>query len=327
MLFGCASNTAKQQEITHATERSLDYMQCGGNEFRGFGIGSSKDDALNAAYSDLAKQVSSSIKVIETRDKSQSMHKGVENISSEYASKIIIKASLSNLNDAYILRTEQRTNGNTETVVCMSKAKAAKEFIERERLISDSLDLLSNAALNTAHPKRKNDAWRKSQMLWGESIKIQSLLENWGIQPASPGMANEAYSKIRENYKAYCKSQKVYWEENAENECSNASFSELSKRVKIEKSGCSNGLKFKFSCSEKCKSSSFGIECSFEPSLAIESCNAESYSLLRTREPIMGSDMHSKSKALEKLIENLSRAAFFSEWEREIKEWVPQCAE
>jgi hypothetical protein len=328
MLLGCASSTAKQPAANSShLEQSLDYVQCGGGEFRGFGIGNSKENALNAAYSDLAKQVSSSIKVTETHNKNQSVRKGAENISSEYASKIVIKANLSNLNDAYILRTEQRANEKTETVVCMSKAKAAKEYIEREHLITDSLDLLSNAALNTEHPKRKNDAWHKSQMLWGESIKIQNLLENWGIKPAMPSTASESYSKIRENYKDYCQGQKAHWEENAKGECYNASFSELSKRIKIEKSECAKGLKFKFSCAEKCKSSSFGIECSFEPSLAIESCKAEAYSLLMARESVMGSDMYSESRAKEKLVENLSKAAFFNEWEKEIKEWLPKCTE
>jgi hypothetical protein len=300
---------------------------CGSGEFQGIGIGKNKEEALNAAYSDLAKQISSSINVVETRSKNQSMQKGVENLSSEYASKIVIKANLSNISDASILRAEKRSDGKTQTMVCMSKANAAKGFIERERLIADSLDLLSNAALSTEHPKRKNDVWRKSQMLWGESIKNQNLLETWGVQSAAPGVASEAYSKIRENYKAYCQIQKVYWEDNAKNECSNASFSELSKRIKIEESQCSKGLKFKFSCVEKCKASSYGTECSFEPSLAIESCSAESYSLLRLREPLTGQDMNSVSRAKEKLMDNLSKATFLNEWEKEIKEWIPLCAE
>jgi hypothetical protein len=291
IFLGCASAPPQPASVpapapAPALERSLDHLQCAGGEFRGFGVGSSRGDALKSAYSDLAKQVSSSIKVVETRSKSQSMYKGVENISSEYDSKIVIKANLSNISDAYVLRIEQRLNGNTETVVCMSRANAAKGFIERERLIADSLDLLASAALNAEHPKRKNDAWRKSQMLISESIKVQNLLESWGVLPATPGMANEAYSKIRDDYKNYCQSQKVYWEENAESECSNASFSELSRRIKIEKSECSTGLKFKFSCGERCKASSYGIECFFEPSLAIESCNAELYSLLRVKETL-----------------------------------------
>jgi hypothetical protein len=317
-VIGCASNAVR------LPEQSLEHLQCSNNEFRGFGVGNSKNEALNAAYSDLAKQISSSIKVTETLNRSQIVRNDVENLSSEYFSKIVIKANLSNVQDAKVLRTEQRANGNTETVVCMSRLNAAKEFFERGRLIADSLDLLSNVALNTEHPKRKNDAWRKSQMLWNESLKIKNLLESWGVL-FNP--ANETYSKIRDDYKSYCQSQKVYWEGNLEDQCSRVGFSELSKKIKIEKSECSKGLKLKFSCSEKCRSSSYGIECSFEPSLAIESCNAESYSLLRAKEPATGSDMHNKNRAMEKLVENLPRAAFFNEWEKEIKEWVPQCAE
>jgi hypothetical protein len=313
--------------LLFAASAAIATPACESGEFQGYGIGKNSEEALGAAYSDLAKQISSSINVVETRSKSQSMQKGVENLSSEYASKIVIKANISNISDAKVLKTGKRSDGKTQTIVCMSRANAAKGFIERERLIADSLDLLSNVALGTEHPKRKNDAWHKSQMLWAESIKNRNLLETWGVQSAAPGMASEAYSKIRDNYKVYCQSQKVYWEDNAKNECSSASFSELSKRVKIEEAQCASGLKFKFSCAEKCKSSSYGTECSFEPSLAIESCSAESYSLLKAREPVTGQDMNSISRAKEKLMDNLSKAVFLNEWEKEIKEWMPLCVE
>jgi len=150
------------------------------------------------------------------------------------------------------------------------------------------------------------------------------LLDGWGIK--SPYSADEIYSKTREDYKNYCQSLKVFWQD-AENECSGAVFASLSKKIKIEKSQCSGGLNLKFNCLERCKSSTYGIECFYEPFLAIESCSGESYSLLKAQNPVMGGDMYSEAKAMERLAENLPNAVFLGEWEKEIKKWVPQCSD
>jgi hypothetical protein len=69
------------------------------------------------------------------------------------------------------------------------------------------------------------------------------------------------------------------------------------------------------------------MECSANPSLAVESCGGEKYSMLKAKEPVIGSDAYNKNMARENLIENLSKAAFFKEWEKEIMKWVPQCTE
>jgi len=320
MLIGCASGSAPQN-VTLA--ESLGSLNCASGEFRGAGIGKSEDEALNLARSDLAMQINSSIKVSSKYRQNQQIYGGKENLSSEYESELIVEANLLNAHDARVLRVERKA-GEVGTVVCITKADAAKGFLERQRLVMDSLGLASNTALSAEHPKRKNEAWRRTQTLYNDFMKIQYLLEGWEVK--SPYSADEMYSNARENYKNYCKGVKIFWQD-AGNECSNATFATLSKKIKIEKSECSGGLNLSFNCSEKCKSSSFGIECSYEPSLAIESCGGEKYSMLRAAKPVTGGDMYNEAKAKEKLGENISKAAFFNEWEKEIKEWVPQCAD
>jgi hypothetical protein len=320
ILIGCASSSPPQ---SISLAESLGSASCASGEFRGSGIGKSEDEALNIARSDLAMQINSSLKVSTKYRQSQQVFNGNENLSSEYESNLVVEANLLNAHDARVLRVEQRI-GEAGAVVCMTKADAAKGFLERQRLMMDSLGLASNTASSAEHPRRKNEAWRKTQMLHNDFMRIQNLFEGWGV--TSPYSADEIYSNAREDYKNYCKGVKVFWQD-AGNECSNTVFSILSKKIKIEKSRCSDGLNLSFNCSEKCKSSSYGIECSYEPSLAIESCGGEKYSMLKAKAPVTGSDMYNEAKAREKLVENLPKTAFFNEWEKEIKEWVPQCAD
>jgi len=314
IFIGCIS-TAQQAEPVAA--------ECSSDEFRGFGVGENESEALTEAHSALSRQISSSVNVTIERIVSQRISNGKENLNSGYESKTVIESSLPNAHDARIVRNKR--NGNKiSIVVCMSKADAAKSFLERQRLLEDSLSLASNTAISTEHPKHKNEAWRKTQMLYNNFVGIQYLIDGWGVK--SPYMADEVYSRAREDYRNYCRNMRIFWQD-ASNECSEAVFAILSKKIKMEKSECSGGLKLNFNCSEKCKSSSFGIECSYEPSLSIESCGGQSYSLLKAQTPATGSDMDSESKAKEKLVENLPKAFFFGEWEKEVKKWVPQCTD
>jgi len=306
-----------------STARQTEPAECLSGEFRGFGVGENESEALTEARSALAGQVSSSVNVTIERTMSQQISNGKEDLNTRYKSRTTIESALPNAQDARIVRSKR--NGNkTNVVVCMTKADAAKGFLERQRLMADSLELASSTELNTEHPRQKNEAWRKTQMLYNDFLRIQHLLDGWEVK--SPYTAEEIYSKTREDYKNYCQSVKVFWQD-AGNKCSEAVFAILSKKIKMEKSQCSGGLNLNFNCSEKCKSSSFGIECSYEPSLSIESCDGESYSLLKTKTPAAGSDMYSEAKAKENLAENLPKAAFFAEWEMEAKKWVPQCTD
>lgn len=320
LFFGCASNTAKE---TVTLMESLRLTECKVGEFRGVGIGANENEALNAAHSELSKQIQSSITVSENYRQSQNVSKGKEELESEYVSEAVVQSNLSNLQDARVLQVK-RSVKETGAVVCMSKADAAKGFIEQQRLIIDSLELVSNTVLNTEHPKHKNEAWHKTGELYNRFVGVQNLLTGWGVQ--SSFSADEVYSKTKGSYKEYCEKQKVYWEDEG-NECSEASFAMLSKKVKMEKGECLSGLNLKFSCAEKCKSSSFGVECSAEPSLAIKSCSGESYSLLRVKEPVTGNDMNNQTRAKEKLIKNLSTPISLKEWDAEIMEWIPRCTE
>jgi len=320
-LIGCAASPSVPQSIQLA--EYLGSASCASDEFRGSGVGKSENEALSIARSDLAMQINSSMKVSNTYRQNQQVFNGSESLSSEYESNLVVESNLQNAQDARVLLVERRPS-ETGAVVCMAKSDAAKGFLERQRLVMDSLGIVSGTALNTGHPKHKNEAWHRTQMLYNDFIKIQNLLEGWGVK--SPYSADEIYTKTRENYKNYCQSVKIFWQD-VKNDCSDAVFAIFSRKVKLEKSKCSGGLNLSFYCSERCKSSSYGIECSYEPSLAIEACGGEKYSMLKAPKPVTGSDMYNETKAREDLAKNLQNAAFLNEWENEVKQWVPQCSD
>jgi len=328
ILLGCAGSappaSAPVASRSEALAPAPPSAKCGDGEFRGVGVGTGEKEALSEAQADLAKQIHSSIRVSEKYRESQNVQNGKETLGSAFVSETLVEANLQNAHDARVLSVEQR-GGKVSTVVCMTKADAAKGFAERGRLVADSLDLVSHILLNTKHPKHKNETWSKTQKLWNEYVGIQKLLEGWGAEQIDSKA--ETFEKATDDYKSYCKNMKTHWEGTV-GDCSDAMFSVLSGRLKIEKSQCRSGLKLKLSCVEKCSPSSFGgVECSFSPSLSVESCTGESYSLLKSQKPAIGKDMHSTSKAKEVLIEKLPSAEFFGEWEKELKGWMPLCVD
>jgi len=300
-------------------------FNCGGGSFLSATvIGKTPDKAREKAKAEIARNIVSNIKSnIKMSDYSEERN-GIMKESSSFLETSEIESSLTLFGFKEAEPPKRQRNGEYELKVYICTKDAAKGFLERQRLLADSLELASNTALNTKHPKHKNEAFRKAQMLWGEFMRTRSLLEVLGVE--NPYPAEEIYSMVIEDYRNYCRNTKVFWQDSG-NECSETIFAMLSKKIRMEKSKCSGGLKLSLNCNEKCAGSSLEIECSVIPSLAIESCGGEKYSMLKAKEPATGSHDLNKSIAKENLIENLSKASFFNEWEREIMEWMPKCVE
>jgi len=296
-------------------------VECRAGEFQGIGIGESESAALSEAHSALARQINSSVNVTIERTVNQQISNGKENLNSEYGSRTKIESSLPNAHDARVVYSKR--NGNkANVVVCMSKADAAKGFIERQRLIADSLEMVSSFMLATEHPKSKNEAWHKTQMLYNDFTRIRYLFESWGIE--SPYPAVEIYSKARENYRNYCQTVKLNWNPEKETLYSGIAFSKLSDGVKIVKSPCNgNGISLFYKGSKPECSVKFGLNtCSYVSELSLRACDGTEY--LQLKNEAIGA--HQKHDfALEKLQGNLKSAEFWNQWKQEIKQWSPQC--
>jgi len=291
-------------------------VECKADEFKGVGVGESESAALADAHSALARQINSSVNVTVERAISQRISNGKENLNSEYESRTVIESSLPNAHDARIAGRSKRS-----VTVCMSKANAAKGFIERQRLIADSLRLASNMTLTSERPKQKNEAWRKTQRLYNNFMRIQYLLEGWEVE--SPYSAEEVYSKAREDYSSYCQA-KLHWNPEKKNLYSDMAFASLSQNVKIEKSPCkSRGISLAYKGTQPDCSMKFGLNaCSYAPELSLRACDGTEY--LQLKNEAMGAHQR-QDFALEKLKDNLKSDEFWNQWIQEIKQWSPQC--
>jgi hypothetical protein len=316
LFVGCVS-TVRQAEPAPAPE-------CRAGEFRGNGIGQSENEALTEAHSALARQITSSVNVTIERRVSQQVSNGMESLNAGYESRTVIESALPNAQDARVAGSI-RSGDKINVTVCMSKSDAAKGFLERQRLAADSLELASNTALTTEHPKSKNEAWRRTQVLWSELVRIQSLLDGWGVAKADYfNSANEIYSRARADYKGYCQDVKLHWNPAGENLYSEIAFAVLSKNLKVEKSPCADrGISLAWKGSDPECSMKFGLNtCSCALSLSLRSCDGTEY--LQLNSDVMGA--HQKPDfALEKLQSNLKSAEFWNQWTQEIKQWSPQC--
>ena len=301
----------------------LAHAQCNPDEFSGFGTGANEEEALKTAYSQLALQIHSSVKVSEKYTQSQKMSGGKESLSSDYASETAIEASLVNAHDARVLRMERKA-GKVSVSVCMSRSNAAKGFAEQQRLVADSLEIAANAVLGAEHPKSKNEAWQRTQKLWNEFARLQGLLDGFGSAKTDWfDIANGIYAKAKEEHIAYCNS-KLHWMPEKGNSYSELALSTLSQNLKMEKSTCKgNGISLVYKNTEPECSRKFGLyNCSYKPSLSIASCEGTEYRLLEG----FAEGIHQKQElALEKLQSNLKAADYLKKWEQEIKEWSPIC--
>jgi len=316
LLAGCASRPAPPAEPPPA--------QCKTGEFRGVGVGTNEKEALGEAKADLAKQIHSSVQVSEKYSQSQNVRNGKENLGSDFVSETLVEASLLNAHDARTISVEQRGD-KVSTIVCMSRADAAKGFIERQQLVADTLELVSRALQAAEHPKQKNEAWLRIQALWHEFIRIQNLLDGWEINKSKLfDSANAAYSARRNEYVTYCQNAKLHWNPERETLYSEIVFSKLSGSIKMEKSNCTSmGISLVYKNSEPECMVKFGLNsCSYTQSLSLRSCDGIEY--LQLKNDITGA--HQKQDfALEKLQSNLKSAEFWNQWIQEIQQWRPLC--
>jgi len=302
--------------------------QCDGGAFCAMGEGKNISEAKKDALKNIAGQVSSSISIVDS-----SIYKQMEAVSNrgkqaseseETVRKEVVKSVLENVSLKTLGQATVKNKVNVAAYVC--KSDVAKSYSKQQSLIADSLKITCQIVLGE-HPKGKNEAWRKTQTLWSRFLEIQNQFDSWGIErTALFNSTSEIYAKARDSYVDYCRAA-VHWKADKENSYSEMFFSKLSAGVKMETSPCKGkGISIVYNgATEKCAGSSLEIECSLNPSLVVQSCGGEKYSMLKVKDPITGSSPYNKNTARENMIENLSKAVFFGEWEKEIMELAPRC--
>jgi hypothetical protein len=284
---------------------------CPSQMIAGEGRGGSKEAADRAADLAIARSISSSISSVSRDTLSSKVIDGVLEDYSSFSETAKMESFLRNRQSVKQLKPHYKENGEfvSERYICVKDA--ALPYLNQLKDLARALKAQIQKT-GKSQCKSIDETYRKIEGL-------ETVLSNLAQMS---GEVQAEYEKLKKEYQRI----KIFWQDDG-NECSETVFAIFSKKIKMERAICSGGLNLRFSCQEKCKSSSLGMECSCSPSLAVETCEGEKYLMLKAKEPVIGSDAYNKNMAKENLIENLPKVAFFKEWEKEIMKWVPQCAE
>jgi len=318
-LVSCASSGS-----TKSVEKAAAKTSCPDDLFiDAKGYGADRDEARENSRSAIGKSIISEVESYEnTENSKREDSEGRLIVSSSYSAKNIIKSSFK-LHGFKEMKTPRQLEDSTyeyHGYVC--NYDVAKPYWDSLNLHKEALEALKNQNLN----KTTCDKAKEIRM---NMLGFQTILDF--LKQTDKNLKKE-YEEIYAEILNDCSleaSKKLHWKPEKQTAYSNITFSKLSERIKIEESSCpkkSRDFLLVFREEEKCGSNSLEIECSLKPFLAIQSCDGKTYSVLTTKETISGSNGYSKGKAKENLIENLSRANFFKEWEKEIKEVIPECS-
>jgi hypothetical protein len=324
LLASCGGTGSKSNSGAEAPGtdiyQALEEVSCpNADDFRGSGVGNSESEALAQARSNMALEHFSQ----KLKSDVQISGRNIDGVAStNTATSIDQKAALTNAQDARIAHKKQSGN-KIGIVVCMSKADAAKPYIQRQSLLLDSLEFITASGLKATHPKQKNETRNKANAIWARMFANNGLLKSWGME-SDISRAKDLHDAVEYDYKDYCQTAKLHWNPERETPYSEIVFSKLSGSVKMEKSPCNGrGISLVYKGTEPSCSVKFGLNtCDYAQSLSVSACDGTEY--LQLKSDVMGA--HQKPDfALEKLQGNLKSAEFWSQWMQEIKQWSPQC--
>jgi len=300
----------------------LESVKCGIGELRGVGIGKTGSEAFAQARTDIASQIQSSITAVSEYSKKQLLAEGKESLESAYNFQVTQTTELLNAQDVK-LRDTRSLGEQVGVVACMGLADAAKPYRQSQAQLQDSIEFAALFGLKTTYPKQKNDARRQVNSLWARMLANQELLKGWGMA-GDISKAKDFRDAVEDDYKDYCRTAKLHWNQEHEDLYSDMAFSKLSQKLKIEKSPCEGrGISLVYKNAEPRCDFAGMYRCSSSPTLLIAACDGTEYMLLRGAS--IGSFNNKPETALEKLQSKLRDENFWNDWEYEILQWRPLC--
>lgn len=290
------------------------------SDLRGMGIAPQKAQALAEARAEISQQIQVSLDARSESVKHQEVFQGNESLRSSWNQQVRQTATLANAQDArsvYSARQGERVG----VVACMSRADAAKPFLERQTLLLDSLNAAIAVELAQNHPLRKRDAWRAAQEAYVRLLPVARVPESLGAQDPATTEAREAtYRRLVEDYEAFRANYAFYWEP-GRSEADPVVFGRLSARFKIETGTCAQGLRLSLESREpECAEGAFGIQCSYVPVLVGTSCSGETYFNL-TAGALRGMGKYDEAEARQRLWAKVQSDAFWNQWFGELDKW------
>jgi hypothetical protein len=299
----------------------LDQAQCPDqSDLRGAGSGLNEADALVQARAAVSSHIEVTLESNSESNKSSERINGDESLRILWSSKIKQVSRLANAQDAQqVFKTE--LDQQTGVVVCMSREKAARPFLDKQKIWMDSLSAAVGVELAQNHPQRKQNAWHEAKNIYVQLLALDRVLASLGHPNAKEGERREAeYEKLLADFESFRSHFGFYWEE-AEGEAASVVLGHLSSRYKVETGECSQGVRLRIDARKpKCSEGSFGVQCTFQPVLIGTSCSGEVYFNLRA-DQIRGIGKYDEAEALQRLWGRLQNDSFWNQWNSELDKW------
>ncbi len=295
---------------------------CPPGHLQGLGMAGDYGQALNAAVSQIAVQIQSSVKSVNYSKKTSDIAAdGTEQITENFQTKSQVSAEIRNSQDVRVNQTIAR-DGIVGIVACMDRNDAAKPFRMDYQSARDQLVSAMAILSMTNHPLEKFTNYDNMVRAYDRYHESVSVLQSLGQTDGFGDIEND-YRKAIEAYNEFRSNYKIYMDGAIETDEGRFVFSEISKTIKLQSltDSCVSGVVLELEISDpKCKEGGLGVSCSEVIALNGKSCSGESFFTLGGS--FKGVGRRDEAEARERLLSGLAKNDFMAEWLKEINRWV-----
>ena len=327
LMWGCASE--KETLVPPPPPRpvipisqELSQYPCPPGQLQGLGTALDYNQALDIAVSQIAVQIQSSVKAVNTsRRVSDMAADGSEKITENFQTNSQVSAQIRNRQDVRVNQTLAR-DGVVGIVACMERNDAAKPYRLDYQTARDQLVSTMAILATTNHPLEKFSSYDNLIAAYSKYQESAMVLHSLGVDEGGSEIELD-YRKALEGYNEYRASYKLYMGGALDTDEGRYVFGEISKNVKLQslEDSCGTGVVLSLEVSDpKCKEGGLGVSCTEVIALNGKSCSGESYFTLGGT--FKGVGRRDEDEAREKLLNGLSRNDFMGEWIKEINRWI-----
>lgn len=325
LWYGCASekevvDQSPKPQIPISQE--LTQYSCPQGMLQGVATAGDYNQALDIAVAQIAVQIQSSVKSENfSKRVSAIAADGNESIEENFQMRSRVTSSIRNRQDVHVNQTIAR-DGIVGVVACMDRNDAAKPFRQDYQSARDQLVSTMAVLATTNHPLEKFQNYAGLLRAYARYQESAMVLQSLGIDDGFGDIESD-YRRALDGYNEFRSHYRLYMDGAIETDEGRYLFAEISKRIRLQslEDSCVAGVVLDLEISDpKCKEGGLGVSCVEVVALNGKSCSGETYFTLGGT--FRGMGRRSETEAREKLLKDLSRNDFITEWIKEISRWM-----
>lgn len=276
MCVGCSTHTYTNSKQKNDFSE-LEQTQCPvTDDLKGIGSSSNYDKALLLAISDIGRQISSAVTIINQTKKTSNRIHGQENLTSSYTTNSQITVNIDNVQDIHVIKKIE--NGKkTAIVACMHRKDAIKPYWPLYDVTAKLL-LRSLEEYKADEPNRKILAVNTADSAYNDFFKYGALIK--GITPSEQrfDLLNQQYFEMQNDFSHFKAEYEIFIKSNKENGFYTDFFNKIAQDNPIKKflGSCRYGIIIGIDQGElNCDGTLVGTQCSLPININIETCSGK----------------------------------------------------